>query len=298
MNALSAVDQDNRHHKITDNRSRLLASNPVAERRIDLAGISTAVLVGGEGPPIVLLHGPGETSLWWIRIIPQLIKTNRVIVPDLPGHGSSRVNSNTLEADLVFQWLSELIEQTTSSSPVLVGHLLGGSIAARFTIKDEEQVSRLILVNSFGLGKFRPAPGFALRLIHFMLRPTRKNYDRFLPQCMYDVDHLRRQMGEKWDPFLEYNLECARDAEQKAALRILMQEVGIPKISSRDLARITIPAALIWGRHDRANKLHIAREASEQYGWPLHVIDEARDDPKLEQPDVFVGVLNNIINTT
>ena len=41
-------------------RKRLLAGIPVTERRFRLAGVSTAVLEGGDGPPIVLLHGPGE----------------------------------------------------------------------------------------------------------------------------------------------------------------------------------------------------------------------------------------------
>lgn len=40
-------------------RTRLLAGVPVSERRIDVAGIDTAVLEGGDGPPVVLLHGPG-----------------------------------------------------------------------------------------------------------------------------------------------------------------------------------------------------------------------------------------------
>jgi hypothetical protein len=41
-------------------RKRSLAELPVTERRLQLAGISSAVLEGGNGPPVVLLHGPGE----------------------------------------------------------------------------------------------------------------------------------------------------------------------------------------------------------------------------------------------
>lgn len=57
-----------------------------------------------------------------------------------------------------------------------------------------------------------------------------------------------------------------------------------------------LPVSLIWGRHDRANNLEIAETASKQYGWPLHVIDEARDDPKLEQPEAFTEALFRVIN--
>ncbi|HEX7212096.1 MAG TPA: hypothetical protein VF241_14320, partial [Propionibacteriaceae bacterium] len=70
-------------------REQLLDATPATEQRLMLAGISTAVLIGGDGPPIVLLHGPGEFALTWLRVIPELMRTHRVVVPDLPGHGAS-----------------------------------------------------------------------------------------------------------------------------------------------------------------------------------------------------------------
>ena len=63
---------------------------PVTERRLQLAGVSTAVLEGGDGPPVVLLHGPGEYAAHWMRVIPDLVTTHRVVAPDLPGHGRTR----------------------------------------------------------------------------------------------------------------------------------------------------------------------------------------------------------------
>ena len=71
-------------------REELLDATPVTERQLMLAGISTAVLIGGDGPPIVLLHGPGEFAFTWLRVVPELVKTNRLIIPDLPGHPARR----------------------------------------------------------------------------------------------------------------------------------------------------------------------------------------------------------------
>lgn len=296
MNTHEAVlDKSKDRPAANDNRIRLLAGIPATERHIELAGISTAVLEGGEGPPVILLHGPGETSLWWMRVIPILGKTNRVIVPDLPGHGESRVSSKDLDTDLVFSWLSELIERTCSSPPALVGNILGGSIAARFCVDHGEHVGQLVLVNSLGLGKFRPAPSFAFRLFRFMVWPTEKNFNRFFPHCMYDVEDLQSGLGEKWDPFMAYNLECARDKELSDALQFLMKTLGIPKIPDKELEKINVPTSLIWGRHDKANKLKIAQAASKKFGWPLHVIEETRDDPKLERPEAFVKALYDVL---
>lgn len=280
------------------NRLRLLEELPsVTERSLHLAGISTAVLEGGDGPPVILLHGPGETALWWMRVIPKLAKTNRVIVPDLPGHGSSKVDSDMLNTDLIFTWLSELIEQTCPSPPTLVGNILGGSIAARFAIDHGEQINQLVLVDSLGLGKFRPSPRFAFGLFRFMIWPTEKNFNRFFPHCIYDVNDLRNAMGKKWDPFVAYNIECANNKEKSEALQFLMKKLGIPKIPSEKLKKIDVPTALIWGRHDKANKLKIAEAASKKYGWPLHVIEQTRDDPKLERPHEFLKALYKTFNT-
>jgi hypothetical protein len=46
-------------------RARLLDGLPVTERRLDIAGVSTSLLEGGEGPPVVLLHGQGGFAALW-----------------------------------------------------------------------------------------------------------------------------------------------------------------------------------------------------------------------------------------
>ena len=63
MSTPRGVKERSRPSAGDDARGRLLAGLPVEERRLHLAGVSTAVLEGGDGPPVVLLHGPaGGTS--------------------------------------------------------------------------------------------------------------------------------------------------------------------------------------------------------------------------------------------
>lgn len=68
-------------------RERLLAQTPLTEHRRDLAGARTVVLEGAGGPPIVFLQA--EFALVWMRVIPDLVATHRVVAPDLPGLGES-----------------------------------------------------------------------------------------------------------------------------------------------------------------------------------------------------------------
>jgi pimeloyl-ACP methyl ester carboxylesterase len=275
-------------------REQLLTGIAVSERRLTLAGVSTAVLEGGDGPPMVLLHGPGEFAAKWFRVLPELVKRHRVIAPDLPGHGASDVNGGRLDADRMAAWLGELIERTSTSAPVLVGHVLGGAIAARFAVHESDRLRRLVLVDTLGLARFRPTPRFALGLVGFQARPTERTYTRFMRQCSFDLDGLREQMGERWDPFVAYNLELARGPGAKQGGRLL-RELGLPRIPPPELARIAVGTALIWGRQDRANRLRIAEVASARYGWPLHVIENCADDPPRDQPAAFLEALYTAI---
>ena len=296
MSNQSNVEERSRS-SASDARERLLTGMPVTERKLDLAGVSTALLEGGDGPLMILLHGPGEFAAKWMRVIPDLVTTHRVVAPDLPGHGSSEVVDGPLDANHMLTWLGELIEQTCSSPPVLVGHTLGGAIAARFAINHGDRLSRLVLVDTLGLGRFRPAPRFGLTMIGFLARPTEHTYDRFMRQCSVDLDRLREEMGERWEPFVSYNLDRARNPNGRAALRSLMPRLGMPAIPPKDLARIAVPTTLLWGRHDRATRLRIAEAAGARYGWPLHVIENCADDPPRDQPEAFLEALHTALGT-
>ncbi len=272
-------------------RAQLLDATPVTERQLVLAGISTTVLVGGDGPPIVLLHGPGEFAFTWLRVIPELVKTNRVIVPDLPGHGDSRLGEAPLDADRVLVWLGELIERTCPSPAYLVGHLLGGAVGARFAIAHSEKLCGLVLIDTFGLCNLRPSPLFTLTLVNFLARPTAGSRDRFFRQCFVDMNGLKDHLGPLWEPLMTCALDGANSPDQKAALRSMMPQLGWRAIPEEELARISVPTTLIWGRHDRQNRLAVAQRASVRYGWPLHVIEDAADDPAFEQPEAVLKAL-------
>jgi pimeloyl-ACP methyl ester carboxylesterase len=159
----------------TDARRQVLAGVPLGERRLRLAGVAAAVLEGGDGPPLVLLHGQGGWAAGWLPVIPDLLQAHRVVVPDLPGLGASETPEAPPDAATVLAWLGELIDATCTAPPVLVGASLGGSIAARFATGHSQQLARLVLVDTGCLvGRVRPA------LLRHSLRPSRRTMIRFL----------------------------------------------------------------------------------------------------------------------
>ena len=271
-------------------REQLLEGVPAAERRLIVRGAETVVLEGGEGPPLVLLHGPGGNGAHWGRVIAALTATHRVIAPDLPGQGASEA-PYPLDADAVLAWLAQLIELTCDEPPVLAGNALGGAIAARFAARHGDRLRALVLVDALGLREFEPAPAFGAALQAFLAEPTADTHDGLWRHCAHDLDRLRDDMGERWAPFAAYNLDRARTPRVHAALGALMAEFGLPAIPEDELDRIAVPTALIWGREDIATPPEVAERVSAGRGWPLHLIDGAADDPPIERPEAFVAAL-------
>ena len=75
----------------------------------------------------------------------------------------------------------------------------------------------------------------------------------------------------------------------------LLRHRDLVERARRSGARIVVPTTLVWGREDRATPLSVAEAASTQFGWPLHVIDDAADDPTLDQPEVFLKTLREAL---
>jgi pimeloyl-ACP methyl ester carboxylesterase len=296
MSRQRMVEDGNRRVDGDDARRRVLAGAPVVERRVDLAGVSTAVLEGGDGPPVVLLHGQGGWSGMWLPVIGDLMTTHRVVAADLPGLGASEMPDGPPDAARVLAWLGELIQRTCPAPPALVGASLGASIAARFAVAHPDRLSRLVLVDAGSLGRFRPAPGVLLTLVRFIARPNERTQQAFLRQVAVDPARVKAMMGERWEASQAYMLDRARTPSVRAANRRMLRELGTKAIAPEELARIAVPTALIWGRYDRVMRLRIAERASARYGWPLHVIEDAGHFA-VEQPEAFRRALRAALGT-
>jgi pimeloyl-ACP methyl ester carboxylesterase len=277
-------------------RRRLLAGAPGTERRLELAGVSTAVLEGGDGPPVVLLHGQGGWAGVWLPVIAGLAGTRQVVAPDLPGLGASRATGGPPGAETALAWLGELIDRTCASPPVLVGVSLGGSIAARFAAGHSDRLTGLVLSGMGGLvGKVRLPPRMLLALVRHSVRPTERSALGMLRQVSVDVERARRRAGERWAPSRAYSLELARTPSVRRANRRLLRELGLRQIPPEELARIGVPTTLIWGRQDRVMPVAAAQAASTRYGWPLEVIEDAGHFLGVDQPEAFQRALERAL---
>jgi len=115
----------------------------------------------GEGPPLVLLHGLGDSHRTWRAVAPALARRFRVLAPDLPGHGlSARPDAPyTLGwyADTIAAWLDAIGVERAHFG----GHSYGGGIAQWMLLHHAHRIDRLALIAAGGLGR---EVGAALRL--------------------------------------------------------------------------------------------------------------------------------------
>lgn len=117
--------------------------------------------VGGEGPPLLLIHGFGADRLGWAATSPALMAHFSVWAAELPGHGTAQPGPSAADeiADALFDLLASL---TQADEPIcLIGHSLGGAVAAHMVAKsrakmDREIFGKSVLLSPAGFGAGAP----------------------------------------------------------------------------------------------------------------------------------------------
>lgn len=118
------------------------------ERRISTSGAEIHLRVGGDGPPLLLLHGYPQTHVMWNQVAPTLAENFRVVAPDLRGYGASSkppageraiaYTKRAMALDMV-----EVMAELGHERFLLAGHDRGGRVAYRLALDHPAAVSRL-----------------------------------------------------------------------------------------------------------------------------------------------------------
>jgi pimeloyl-ACP methyl ester carboxylesterase len=121
------------------------------ERFAEIKGVRMRYFVGGEGPPLILVHGLGGAAANWTELVPLLVKRHWVLVPDLPGHGGSTALPAVAGLEPFADRVALVAEREGMLPAVVVGHSLGGMILLRMALLRPEDVSALVLAAGAGL---------------------------------------------------------------------------------------------------------------------------------------------------
>ena len=122
------------------------------QRRLRANGVEINTLVGGSGPPLLLLHGYPQSHLIWHRVAPELAKQYTVVATDLRGYGHSEkpaglADHSNYSKRAMAQDQLEVMRQLGFSSFYLCGHDRGGRVSHRLAVDHPESIMKLMLLD-------------------------------------------------------------------------------------------------------------------------------------------------------
>lgn len=121
------------------------------ERFAEVKGVQMRYFVGGQGPPLVLVHGLGGAASNWTELAPLLVERHRLLVPDLPGHGRSTALPAVSGLEPFADRVALVAEREGMLPAPVVGHSLGGMIVLRLALRRPADVQALVLAGAAGL---------------------------------------------------------------------------------------------------------------------------------------------------
>ncbi len=285
---------------LREQRRRAIANlrPPGVMREID--GEQIHYLDEGTGPPIVLIHGFAGSAWSWRSTIPALVSAHRTVALDLPGFGySDRHPAHPLSHEQHAHRVVRLMDSLGIESATVIGHSMGGAIAARVAVSWPARVDRLVLVASVDAGEaadWRDAMdrfSFILRLadVGLAIPPLTRAISRagvrsIVANRAYITEDVVRGYC---DPFVMPGTgACLR--------KLVADTVNEPPI---DLSRISAPTLVISGDVDPSIPPATGERIAAKIPGARHVVVAGAGHlvPE-EQPDAFLAELRGFLAQT
>lgn len=203
---------------------------------IQVRDVKTRLLRGGEGPPLLFLHGAGRTGIW-LQALEHLAAEFDVLAPDHPGFGQSD-RPDWLDGmdDIVFHYL-DLLDYLGLDKVNLVGVSFGGWLAAEFAVSYSERIEKLVLSAAAGL-QVEKSPITDL----FALAP-----DEMPGYLFANPEKAAAMAAIEPTPEIEQELYRGRYTLAHLGWNPLLCNPAL----RRRLYRITCPTRILWGADDR-----------------------------------------------
>jgi pimeloyl-ACP methyl ester carboxylesterase len=258
-----------------------------------IAGISTHYYTGGEGEPLLLLHGLAGASGNWVELLPDLLRRNRVIAVDLPGHAGSAKAPRGARIDDFAAVAAAVLEAESERPAMVAGHSFGGLVALRLARARPELVRGLLLISPAGI-KTTTRFTRSLVLASTTLRPGRW------------VSPLRhRYGGRSWyrrAVFRPWFVSDATALSERATHGLLgaQREHRDTKTAARamsaddprrDLAEVACPVVILWGARDPQLPLDDAFEYTRRLGAKLRIVADCGHLVIVERPAACLDAL-------
>ncbi len=230
---------------------------------------------------LVLLHGLGTSSSTWYNLYPFFLRNYSIVALDLAGFGFSTTPRDTPFFSLQ-EHVSSLYKVTKHLGIppfTLVGHSMGGWVAAKYAAAHPEQVRRLILINTAGL----------------YVEGTEELRKVFSIRTTADVGRLVNAMWFRYPWYFKPFLPALRADLMKRHVPELVQSVRREDFLDEELNKLTMPVHLIWGREDMLLSADSVREIELRVrNLSVDYIEGCGHVPQLEKPEELLKIFEKI----
>jgi len=280
--------------------------DPTEVRFEVIHGHRRAYRLMGDGPPLLLLHGIGDSSKSWRPLLPRLAERYTVIAPDLLGHGQSDKPRADYSVAAYANGMRDLLEVLGIDRATVVGHSLGGGVAAQLTYQYPDRVERLVLVATGGVSRtvtpplrFAAAPLAEIALLPMQL-PFARLGGRVVVAALRLVGH---DLGRDGDNIMRVFDGLPDGSARTAFNRTLRSAVDwrgqVVTMLDRCYLTEAMPTLIVWGDHDGVIPVGHGKMAhAAMPGSRLEIFAGAGHFPHHHDPDRFVALLDEFVATT
>jgi pimeloyl-ACP methyl ester carboxylesterase len=243
----------------------------------EIEGVRTRYFLGGEGPPLTLVHGLGGAAVNFTKLAPILARKRRVLIPDLPGHGLSAPLERVEGIASYSRHVCAVAEREGMLPGAVLGYSMGGVVALRLAVEEPEDVTALALVAPAGIVSTTQRAEIWLG-VTAVLRPA-KVMTRFR-------DTFARRPRLRWLPFGLWGAADPQALDPDAVLGFLEGPSQHTDVGSAgralladdprpDLDRLLCRTLLVWGARDRLVPLGDGFEYARRLRAPIRVLPAA-----------------------
>jgi len=217
---------------------------------VDNDSLRLRVLEAGHGDTtLVLLHGYGESLLAWRLLLDRFTRHYRVIALDLPGFGLSDKPDVAYDYPTYSRWLGDFLSRHTKGPVVVVGHSMGGQIAAGLALDHPDRVVAAVLIDPAGAG------------INTLLTDTGGIASPATQWVVSAISFVLPAHDSAWlaEPPDARDYEPSADSNTARSARRVLEQFDFSALRDRfrDLKQ---PVLLIWGEQDPTIPLSIGRQ--------------------------------------
>jgi pimeloyl-ACP methyl ester carboxylesterase len=282
---------------VTDAKAEL---EGLEERYANVRGCGLRYLVGGEGDPVVLVHGLGGAASNWLALAPLLLGDSRLLVPELPGHGGSESLPVAPNLNAYADRVGLLAARERFAPAVFVGHSLGGAVALRLAIRRPELVKGLVLAGAAGISSRGPRARYALTVTG-IVKPGKRiaPYRRFVGRSAALKTLVFGRWGVADPPSFRAKIAEAflagpeRHTDTVSAAKALVRDD--PRL---DLDRVRCPALVLWGARDNQLAIGDAFDYARRLRADLRAIADCGHLLIGERPDACADAIRAFLAAT